>query len=74
MNKQRSLLKWSITGTVVATLCCFTPILVILFTAIGLSGLIGYLDYVLLPSLLFFVGLTTYALFKNKKKNESECD
>ncbi len=56
-----------IIGTVIAALCCFTPVLVILFGAVGLSWLIGYLDYVLLPALFFFIALTVYAVWRNQK-------
>ena len=56
-----------IIGTVIAALCCFTPVLVILFGAVGLSWLVGYLDYVLLPALFAFIVLTLYAVWRNKK-------
>jgi len=52
------------TGTVVAALCCFTPVLVILLGTLGLSAIVGYLDYVLLPTLSIFVLITIYALWK----------
>lgn len=58
------LLKTGIIGTVVAALCCFTPILVVLAGAVGLSAIIGWLDFVLLPALVFFIGLTGYALYR----------
>jgi len=61
------LLKAGISGTVIAALCCFTPILVILLGMVGLSGVVGYLDRVLLPALLVFVGITIYALAKRKQ-------
>jgi len=61
-----NLLKVGIVGSVVAALCCFTPVLVILFGAIGLASLVGYLDYVLLPSLVIFIGIIFYALKKRK--------
>jgi mercuric ion transport protein len=48
-------------GTIIAALCCFTPVLVILLGVLGLSAVIGYFDYVLLPALAAFVGLTIYA-------------
>jgi len=51
-------------GTVVAALCCFTPVLVVLFGAVGLAALVGWLDYVLFPALAIFVGLTIYALLR----------
>ena len=60
----QTLLSAGIIGTVVAALCCFTPLLVILAGVVGLSAVIGYLDYVLLPALIFFIGLTAYALWR----------
>ena len=51
----------------IAALCCFTPILVILFAAVGLSWAVGYLDYVLLPALFIFSGLTIYALWRRQR-------
>ena len=60
------LLQVGIIGSVVAALCCFTPILVVLLGAIGLSALVGVLDYVLLPALAMFVAITVYALWKRK--------
>ncbi|PCJ93292.1 MAG: hypothetical protein COA52_06550 [Hyphomicrobiales bacterium] len=58
------LLKVGIIGTVVSALCCFTPLLVILFGAVGLSALVGALDMVLLPALGIFILLTLYALLR----------
>ena len=55
------LLKVGIFGSVVATLRCFTLMLVILFGAIDLASIVGYLDYVILPSLVLFIGVTSYA-------------
>ena len=65
-----NLLKAGIVGTVIAALCCFTPVLVILFGAIGLAAVVGYLDIVLLPALAFFVLLTIYALWRRKQVQE----
>jgi mercuric ion transport protein len=62
----RSLLKFGIAGTVVAAVCCFTPVLILLFGAIGLSAAVGWLDYVLFPALAFFIGLTGFALWKRR--------
>ncbi len=65
----RTLLRTGIIGTVVAALCCFTPILVVLFGVVGLSAGVGYLDYVLFPALAFFVGLTAYALWRRNSRS-----
>ena len=60
------LLQVGIIGSVIAALCCFTPVLVVLLGAVGLSALVGVLDYVLLPVLAIFVAITVYALWKHK--------
>ncbi len=70
MNDQR-LLRLGIAGTVIAALCCFTPVLVVLLGAVGLSAAVGWLDYVLLPALAAFAALTVYALFR--KRRASAC-
>jgi len=66
MSKNSTLLKLGIGGTIIVALCCFTPILLILLGVVGLSALTGYLDYVLLPSLVVFVGITIYASQKRR--------
>ena len=67
MNDKK-LLGIGIGGTVVAALCCFTPILVVLLGALGLSAALGWLDYVLFPALAFFIGLTIYAVYRRQKR------
>jgi mercuric ion transport protein len=57
----RTLLTTGIVGTIIAALCCFTPLLVIVLGAVGLSAWLGWLDYVLLPALAIFVAITIYA-------------
>ena len=64
--RQGSLLSLGILGTVAAALCCFTPVLVAVLGAVGLSASIGYLDYVLLPAIVVFVGIVIYALVRRK--------
>lgn len=48
-------------GALVAGLCCVTPVLVVLFGALGLSAALGWIDYVLIPALAFFIALTVRA-------------
>lgn len=68
----RNLLRTGLIGTVIAALCCFTPVLVVLIGVLGLSALTGYLDYVLLPALAFFVLLTVYAVYRRPRA--APCD
>jgi mercuric ion transport protein len=65
MNNDK-LLRYGVIGTVVAAICCFTPILVVLLGVIGLSAAVGWLDYVLFPTLALFIGLTAFALWKRR--------
>ena len=58
----RTLLKTGIAGSVIAAVCCATPVLVILLGVLGLSAWAGWLDYVLIPALVIIVGITIYAL------------
>lgn len=51
----------SLMGTVVVALCCFTPVLVILLSALGLAAWVGYLDFVLLPLFAILIALTILA-------------
>lgn len=66
-----SLKRFGVVGTVIAALCCFTPFLVVLFGAVGLSWLVGYLDYVLFPALIVFVGITVYAVWRERHPDET---
>ncbi len=65
------LLKVGIVGTLLAALCCFTPLLVILFGALGLAAWVGYLDAILLPALILFLGLTVYAWLKKGEHHDA---
>jgi len=48
-------------------LCCFTPILAVLFGAVGLSAVLGYLDYVLIPAMVLFLGIVAYAAYRRRR-------
>ena len=60
-NKKQ--MKTGIIGAVVAALCCFTPVLVVLFGAIGLTAWLGWIDYVLFPALFASMGLVAHAFY-----------
>jgi len=61
------LLTTGVIGTAVAAVCCFTPALVIVLGALGLSAWLAWLDYVLIPALLAFAALTGYAVVARSK-------
>ncbi len=69
MNKSKKTFISALVGTILIAICCFTPVLVIAFGAIGLSILIPYLDFVLFPALGILVIIT--ALSYRKMKGET---
>lgn len=68
----RRLLRKGIIGSVVMAVFCFTPVLVILLGAVGLSAALGWLDYVLYPALALFIGITIYALIRRRRAPPAE--
>lgn len=70
-TSSNGLLKAGIIGTIIVALCCFTPILVILFGAIGLAAVVGYLDLVLFPALGIFILLTIYAIWRKNARSSA---
>jgi mercuric ion transport protein len=65
--QDRTLLRTGVVGTIVTAVCCFTPVLVILLGLIGLSAIVSWLDFVLLPALGAFVAVTAYALIRRRE-------
>ncbi len=63
----RKILSTGVTGTVIAALCCFTPVLVVLLGAVGLSAWLGWIDYVLFPALALCLGMVGYGLYRLRR-------
>jgi mercuric ion transport protein len=70
MNDKK-LLKTGLIGTAVMSVCCFTPLLVVMFGLAGLTAFVGYLDPVLLPALGVFILMTIVALIRRKRRSQS---
>lgn len=73
MASEKKLLRTGVVGSIIVALCCFTPLLVVLFGVIGLSAWLGWIDYVLFPALGFFLLLTAYALYRRKMHPGTGC-
>ena len=58
-------------GFGIAAICCFTPFLVVLITFVGMSALIGWIDYVLFPAMAIFAAVTVYALWNRWKRQKA---
>jgi mercuric ion transport protein len=65
---ERRWLRIGIGGSTVIAVCCFTPALAVVLGAIGLSAWLAWLDYVLLPALVLFLGITAWALMQRRHR------
>lgn len=67
--RDSTIVKTGIIGTIIAAICCFTPLLVILLAAAGLSAWLVWLDFILLPALVLFLGIIGYGLWRRQRIN-----
>jgi mercuric ion transport protein len=67
LNKYKKTFINSVVGTIVIAVCCFTPLLALVFGAIGLSMIIPYLDFVFFPALGLFIILTIISYINWRK-------
>ena len=72
MSTQESMLKTGIIGAAIAIICCFTPALVILLGAAGLSAWLGWADYVLLPLLGICLVMIVIAVMRKRRGEQTE--
>lgn len=72
-NQGKKMLWTGLIGAGLVALCCFTPILVVLLGVVGLGAITGYLDYVLLPALVVFLGLAVYAGARQRRATGGAC-
>ena len=49
MDQNTRLIGTGVAGALLSMLCCFTPVLIILLSALGLTAFVASLDYVLVP-------------------------
>jgi mercuric ion transport protein len=61
-------------GTVIAAVCCFTPVLVVLLGVVGLSAWLGWIDYVLFPALATFLAILIYGIWRRQRGGATHAD
>jgi mercuric ion transport protein len=64
--RDRTLITTGIVGAVVAAVCCATPLLAIVFGALGLTAWVAKADYVLMPALILCLGLIGFSLYRRR--------
>ena len=55
-------------GFIVSMLGCMAQVLVVLLTAVGISGSAGWLDYILPPAVTVFAALIVCALLSRRRR------
>jgi len=61
-------------GALLAAICCFTPLLVVILGALGLGMMTKYLDLILLPTLFICLGVLVYGFQLRKLNTHSEAE
>ena len=64
--RDRILITTGAIGAVVAAICCVTPVLVIMFGAVGLTAWLAKADYVLIPALMLCLALVVLGLYRRR--------
>jgi mercuric ion transport protein len=59
-----ALITTGIVGGVLAAICCATPLLAVVFGAVGLTAWLTKADYVLIPSLIICLGLIGVGVYR----------
>jgi mercuric ion transport protein len=67
MDQNTKLIGTGVAGAVLSLLCCVTPVLALLLSAIGLTAFIAKLDYVLIPAFAAFIALVIFALVRRRR-------
>jgi mercuric ion transport protein len=67
MDQNTKLIGTGVSGVLLSMLCCFTPVLVILLSALGLTAFVAKLDYVLVPVFVASIALVIFALMRRRR-------
>jgi len=63
-ENDRALIATGAIGATLAALCCATPLLALVFGAIGFTGWVAKADYVVMPALLICLGLVAFGFYR----------
>jgi mercuric ion transport protein len=64
--QDRALITTGVAGSIVAAICCATPLLAVAFGALGLTAWLAKADYVLIPALIICLGLIGVGLYRRR--------
>jgi len=63
-----ALITTGVVGAIVAGVCCATPLLAVLFGAVGLTASLAKADYVVIPDLTLCLGLVAFGLYRRRAR------
>ena len=69
----RGLFGIGVVGSLLAAVCCATPLLAIVLGALGLSAWLGWSDYILMPARRVFLAITVYGLMRSRQAATPGC-
>lgn len=64
--KDRALIATGAVGIVIAAICCATPVLALVFAALGLAAWATKADFVVIPLLLVSLGLFGFGIYRRR--------
>jgi len=64
----RALITTGAVGAVLAAVCCATPLLAVLFGAVGLTAWLAKADYVVIPALIICLVLIAVGLYRRRAR------
>ena len=67
MDQNTKFLGTGVAGALLSMPCCFTPVLVIMLSAVGLTAFVAKLDYVLIPVFIASIALVIFALVRRRR-------
>jgi len=67
MDQNTRLIGAGVVGALLSILCCFTPVLAVLLSALGLAAFVAKLDYVLVPLFVTSIALVIFALVRRRR-------
>ena len=64
--RDRPLITTGAIGAVVVVVCCMTPVLVVMFGAVGLTAWLAKADIVLIPALILCLALVVFGIYRRR--------
>jgi mercuric ion transport protein len=66
----RALITTGVVGGALTAICCATPLLAVVFGALGLTAWLAKADYVLIPALVICLGLIGGGLYRRRVRQD----